>query len=666
MSLRLLCVLCLCTSLVFSTIQTFSALEQPIDYQTAFVMIGKFVANASLTVVPMMKSKCRTALLSVVANPMSTDESYNFVMYSGKRINDLGDYLSCYRSSVSRYIMASAISKSSSISYGICAPSDCDVSDFEPLAPSLLAVVQDIYPEWENITVRFWDVKAENIRATNDDAGYTICEIITFSLIAIVAVATAIDLHSNPPQNIIKKVINCFSAPVTIKAMFETKNKVDSNLDVLHGIRVLAMCWITMGQSYSYVANSRVYNGADIKQTATHDFSMAFTNLSTVAADIFFCLSGFLAALTFYQVLEKGGVVSVLLAYIKRYIRLFPFLAITMMCVATVLEKVKDEPFTPEVKHEIDNCKNNWYMTLFYVGNFVKPDKVCMSWSWYLMNDMQFFILAPIFVGLFIWSQIAGLLAILVASLASMVTQAIIFTTYELNSSYNYVKNDYMDLYYTKPYCRIVTYLLGILLFFLYSAHKKNEEEGSPSLFKRIAKSICTSAFAQYFLYFLGIIFMVITLIERFILDRYPESWGQSYATYFEITFRPMFIIGLICILLPPMLGCGEIMQNIFGCSLFTPWSKVTYAVYLIHPVTFLFLYGYTLNGHFFTHYNTWLLGMCCTLFAGYAFGFFGEILYEGPVLQLMKLVSSSSSDTEKKVTTNTDEKTEPMLTAKE
>ena len=56
-------------------------------------------------------------------------------------------------------------------------------------------------------------------------------------------------------------------------------------------------------------------------------------------------------------------------------------------------------------------CKEYWWANLLYINNLVpwKGDKICNTESWYLSNDMQFYILAPIFIYLLFRSPMLGM-----------------------------------------------------------------------------------------------------------------------------------------------------------------------------------------------------------------------------------------------------------------
>ena len=48
-----------------------------------------------------------------------------------------------------------------------------------------------------------------------------------------------------------------------------------------------------------------------------------------------------------------------------------------------------------------DGCPTGWWTNLLYINNFYtgpqeNPSQRCLGFTWYLANDMQFYILSPI------------------------------------------------------------------------------------------------------------------------------------------------------------------------------------------------------------------------------------------------------------------------------
>jgi peptidoglycan/LPS O-acetylase OafA/YrhL len=58
---------------------------------------------------------------------------------------------------------------------------------------------------------------------------------------------------------------------------------------------------------------------------------------------------------------------------------------------------LSDGPRWYEVDIAFADCKDWWWANFLFINNFVPDWKSsrCMSWTWYLANDMQFFIITP-------------------------------------------------------------------------------------------------------------------------------------------------------------------------------------------------------------------------------------------------------------------------------
>lgn len=228
-------------------------------------------------------------------------------------------------------------------------------------------------------------------------------------------------------------------------------------------------------------------------------------------------------------------------------------------------------------------------------------------------------------------------------------------------------ENDYMKLYYVKPYCRIIPYLIGIFVYFIYADSKSKEKEDESSLYKKIGKMITATSWFKYILYIAGIALMILPSYMKYYLDKYPNSWGQGYATFFEVSYRVFFVLGFVFVILPSLLGQGKILTACLGSPVFSPLAKFTYGVYLGHPFFFYFTFYYTLFGHYFNHVHTFTMVMS-VMFASYVLSFFATALYESPVVQLMKLFAEPKKELpdSKEPSKTINEKTESLLTKKE
>lgn len=58
-----------------------------------------------------------------------------------------------------------------------------------------------------------------------------------------------------------------------------------------------------------------------------------------------------------------------------------------------------DGPLWPYEGVEPNDC-SAWWTNLLYVNNFFQMDNKCVGHAWYLANDMQFYVVVPIFLVL--------------------------------------------------------------------------------------------------------------------------------------------------------------------------------------------------------------------------------------------------------------------------
>lgn len=120
-------------------------------------------------------------------------------------------------------------------------------------------------------------------------------------------------------------------------------------------------------------------------------FTSMFIINGNVVVQTFFFMSGFLSAYLFMLYREKERCSNWLFfvkAVIARYMRLVPLLILTIAVHATWLRKLGDGPFwSGFVGVEKKFCRENWWINLLFLNNYVKVDEMCVFHSWYLATD---------------------------------------------------------------------------------------------------------------------------------------------------------------------------------------------------------------------------------------------------------------------------------------
>ena len=123
-------------------------------------------------------------------------------------------------------------------------------------------------------------------------------------------------------------------------------------------------------------------------------------------------------------------------------------------------------------KSVFKRCDPYWWTQLFYLQNFIPfdSDKVCIGWSWYLGNDMCFFLITPLLLlgyekrKAWGWTMLGILFAATIGITGGLVE-------YFKLGLYIYDKHfqDYAYYAYSKPYTRVGAYLVGIAAALFYN-----------------------------------------------------------------------------------------------------------------------------------------------------------------------------------------------------
>ena len=92
---------------------------------------------------------------------------------------------------------------------------------------------------------------------------------------------------------------------------------------------------------------------------------------------------------------------QILMMYLHRYLRLTPALAV-LMCVFMIIPPYLTSGPAAVTKETLTGtCDKWWWYNILYINNLDVGAGNCVGWVWYLANDMQFFILSPVFLYAF-------------------------------------------------------------------------------------------------------------------------------------------------------------------------------------------------------------------------------------------------------------------------
>ncbi|GBO13644.1 Nose resistant to fluoxetine protein 6 [Araneus ventricosus] len=192
-----------------------------------------------------------------------------------------------------------------------------------------------------------------------------------------------------------KPFFNCFCVFTNGEKILNVASS-EGQLPSLHGIRFLSMSWVILCHSYAFLGMI-ARNMAETIQFVDHWFLQIILN-GFYSVDSFFLLSGFLVAYLFFQQCAKSnGKIPWVYFYVHRYIRLTPVYAIVILFYTFINPYLADGPSWPDTDYD-KNCHENWWWNLLYINNFQAIAGQCLGWSWYLANDMQFYVISPLFL----------------------------------------------------------------------------------------------------------------------------------------------------------------------------------------------------------------------------------------------------------------------------
>ena len=374
--------------------------------------------------------------------------------------------------------------------------------------------------------------------------------------------------------------ITAFSVFKNVEMILSTKQPPTA-ITSLNGIRVISMCWVILAHTFLWCL-STISNPLYVIFDVAPRFSAQPIVNGFFSVDSFFFLSGVLVAyLTLREMQRKKGRFPVLTYYLHRYLRLTMVYAFLLFFWWFLTVQLGSGPLWESSfgvgSGNYKACEKYWWTNLLYINNFYpwKLNDECMGWTWYLANDMQFFLLAPLVliplyhifpIGLIIGGFLLAVTLAVNGAIAG--TQEFLANTV-LPESSNARESD--DIY-VKPYCRAAPYIVGILLGFL--------------LFKKVRININWAVN--------GLIYAVMWVVAAgccfsTVYGLYDSFHGHELSLAENVSYimfsRFVWAVGLGLIVFACHNGYGWVVNDFLSMKIWIPLSRLTYTAYLVHPI---------------------------------------------------------------------------------
>ncbi|KAL1506261.1 hypothetical protein ABEB36_005655 [Hypothenemus hampei] len=368
------------------------------------------------------------------------------------------------------------------------------------------------------------------------------------------------------------QILKCFSFYSNVKKWSYTKLGGDS-LPVIHGLRFLSMVWVISVHT-SYFQRDFIQNIPHGMRLSESFFAQIFSN-STFCVDTYFFLSGFLLAYLFFKKKEEclnskeinyfNTIKKYAFMLTHRFLRLTPTYVIALLLCSLVYTYFSRQSTlffdeTPEVL-----CDKYWWRNLLYINNLFPRSEMCLSWSWYLSVDMQFFAIGSFLLLLSIihFKTAAGLLGFMIFIQIAATT----FKSYSLGFIPTLDDQlEHLDAIYDLPWNRIGPYLVGVATAYILIIKLDNK-----LILKERTRLI------------LWVIFPLLNLWILFTL--YTRQLSVEYSAFYMGVSRTLWGVGIAWFVIALNTGNAQLLRKLMSYSAWVPLGRLTYCAYLLNPL---------------------------------------------------------------------------------
>lgn len=422
------------------------------------------------------------------------------------------------------------------------------------------------------------------------------------------------------------KFLVAFSVVSNAKKILSTEASVINRpLQALHGIRFLSMTWVILGHTYLFalMGTSNPIVFLDYLKRFTFQTVMN----ATVSVDTFFLLGGTLVAyLLLKEMRDSEGPRNIrwVKFFFHRFWRLTPLYMMVLAFFTTLLKYFGSGPHWSRTSDA--NCQANWWTNLLYINNIARSDAQCIGWSWYLSNDMQFFLLSPLFIILLYKWALIGFIVVSIFMLASFITIGVITSVDNLPASIPgmmqniTLQNQWFHDVYITPWCRINSYLVGIILgYILYKTNCRLRLPLGVVVLCWLLASVCN----------LSVLYGLWNVAKG-------SHLSSSVNALYACLHRTVWCIGVAWVILACATGNGGFVNDLLSMPIMFPLSRLTYAAYLVHPIVLIW-YFFSQKVPLYVDDITMVYLFIANLVFSYVSAFVVSIICEAPLINLEK-----------------------------
>ncbi|RUS70552.1 hypothetical protein EGW08_021681, partial [Elysia chlorotica] len=265
-----------------------------------------------------------------------------------------------------------------------------------------------------------------------------------------------------------QRMLLAFSVPRNCGKLLGVRSG-PGTIGCLHGIRVLSMAWVILGHVIIFTVTSNNFkNRLDIYDLEQTLLFQTIIN-APLSVDSFFFMSGLLTAYLFLKECGKKEKVTArqgVLYYVHRYLRLTPPMMIWIMVVACLVKYVGEGRPGWVDYPSAQLCRDGWWVNLLYIQNLWIEKLGCLGVTWFLANDMQFYMLAPLILIPWVYRQ-RTMGYIMAAMLITIHLASNAWLVYDYNFDILRPGEGYSFKLYFRPWTRVGPFVIGLIFGYI-------------------------------------------------------------------------------------------------------------------------------------------------------------------------------------------------------
>ncbi|XP_052873848.1 nose resistant to fluoxetine protein 6-like [Anopheles cruzii] len=461
---------------------------------------------------------------------------------------------------------------------GVCIPRSCTNDELHNLTARYfdenIVLAQDIYEFKPNVL----HVKNTSLeRAFWTKPSIFIIGVSTAVTLAMIYLAHSREQHTEE-GTFIDRVIDSFNLRKNLTTIFRTDTGPQS-LPVICGIKSIC-CFLILCFHMQWYTFYTVHNPSVMFHYAEQIRYQLVSN-APLLVDVFFAISGFLLSYNFIRnrskvqevkansLWQNGRLYGRMLLH--RYLRLSPmYLIVTVIGELTHSYIVATSKFWVHERSDL-GCQRYWWRNVLYIQNLYPVEDICLSWTWSLACEMQYYVLFTALLFVYAKSSQFGKRLFGMFAIGTLVLNVALTLNHRFIPSYDVLFNT-GDALYLAPWSRVSPYVVGVYFGWMMAARRGK----------------FTPTQKEYRVYWLLACFCTIFSMHSTIKRNFPFPIASTVM----VAVRWLISWAACWVILATGCGFSNAVTRVLSSKFFVHINKLTYGIYLLNPVIIIGTFG--------------------------------------------------------------------------